>query len=247
MAVRRQLFQPREVGPIQDAVAAAGAARLGQHPLGLIGRGGHVGGQKVPAAVFSVLFLHRLCRYGPGVDQQTLRILRRFQQRFDVVVVVFQPEHVQHLRLRHKAGNVGEHRLALRAQRRLQGRLIVYGRVAPLAQQLGARLDGGCRQQLLQPLCRQQPALHGAYAGGQEQIVRVLSPFCQRDAPFQSNSTAATAEESSCRARRSSSAKPQLISMRPRCSTTPPPVSRVSAASVKPAPGFLPLAASTTA
>lgn len=182
-----------------------------------------------------------------GVDQQTLRILRCFQQRFDVVVVVFQPEHVQHLRLRHKAGNVGEHRLALRAQRRLQGRLIVYGRVAPLAQQLGARLDGGCRQQLLQPLCRQQPALHGAYAGGQEQIVRVLSPFCQRDAPFQSNSTAATAEESSCRARRSSSAKPQLISMRPRCSTTPPPVSRVSAARVKPAPGFLPLAASTTA
>ena len=86
-----------------------------------------------------------------------------------------------------------------------------------------------------------------AYAGGQEQIVRVLSPFCQRDAPFQSNSTAATAEESSCRARRSSSAKPQLISMRPRCSTTPPPVSRVSAARVKPAPGFLPLAASTTA
>ena len=114
-------------------------------------------------------------------------------------------------------------------------------------QQLGARLDGGCRQQLLQPLCRQQPALHGAYSGGQEQIVRVLSPFCQRDAPFQSNSTAATAEESSCRARRSSSAKPQLISMRPRCSTTPPPVSRVSAARVKPAPGFLPLAASTTA
>ena len=59
-----------------------------------------------------------------GIDQQAFAVAAALEQGLDVVVVVFQAKYVQQLRLRHKAGDVGENRFPLLSQSGLQRGLV---------------------------------------------------------------------------------------------------------------------------
>ena len=130
-ALLRQRAQLGEIGPVKNEITALWVAGFRQHIRSLLGGVGHFLGQELPITAFRVLPLHIRGADAAGVHQQTAAAAI-LQQRLDVVIVVFQPENIQQLRLRHKAGDIGKNRLPLLLQTGLQGSLVVDGLIPQL-------------------------------------------------------------------------------------------------------------------
>ena len=176
-------------GPVQHEVGQLGVTGGAQHFSGLPG-GGLEDARQTTQVAGTELFRQLLHLHPPGGHQQPLGVRAHglgLEQGLDVVVVVFDLENLQNLRMRGGGGEILQRLVPLLGQHPVQLIQIHSGHVGPAA--LGEDLDRVLRrsglQHALQPLAVEEIALHGLDAGGEEEVVGVFDFWQAVIPPFE--------------------------------------------------------------